>query len=108
MEEIKNTVYQVMRGWDVKKSGSQDNPDFWLRQILSKKERAHVQCSYFKNGVLGLKVDSSTWLYYFSTQKECLLDNLRKKFKSVKDVRFRIGELSEQEKNKISKARRRA
>jgi hypothetical protein len=93
MEEIKNTVNKIMRSWEVKKNGSGDNPDTWLRQALSKKEKEHIQCNYFKNGILSLKVDSSTWLYYFNMQKEDLLTNLRKKFKAVKDIRFRIGEL---------------
>jgi hypothetical protein len=92
MEEIKNTVTQIMRNWEVKKKGSHDNPDSWLRQVLTKKEKPHVQCNYFKNGILSLKVDSSTWLYYFSLQKEGLLTNLRKRSKAIKDIRFRIGE----------------
>jgi hypothetical protein len=94
MEAINKTIKGLIRDWESKRQLHQDtDPQDLLEKALNKKELAHIQFHYFRNGVMGLKVDSSTRLYYLSLKKEDLLVKLRKHFRSaIKDVRFSIGE----------------
>jgi hypothetical protein len=95
MEEIKNTILQVMQRLDTKrKTLDKDKPDAILKHIFSGKELKHVRLDYLKKGVLSLSVDSSSWLYYFSLHKEAVLKKLRGKSKAaIKDIRFYLGEI---------------
>ncbi|MDD5129777.1 MAG: DciA family protein [Candidatus Omnitrophica bacterium] len=79
-----------------KKSVFQDNgPQQWLKKALTKKELGHIRVKYFKNGVLGVSVDSSTWLYVLSLKKEELLAELKKENPGLKNINFRIGNIAE-------------
>jgi hypothetical protein len=102
MEVIKDTVKNLMQSWDVKrKRASKDDPRVLLKKIFTKKELGHVKFNYFRKGTIGINVDSSAWLYHFSLQKENLLAKLhRKHSNTIKDIRFRIGEINEKEKIK--------
>ena len=93
MEVIKDTIAQVMREWQSRSAGSGDEPDSWLKKILTKSELRHIKFRYFKKGVLGLSVDSSTRLYYLNAQKAKMLSGLKKQSDKVRDIRFHIGEL---------------
>ena len=94
MEKIKDTIESVIRDLMVKKSGvSDDNPDAWLRKVLTKKELGHIKLHYFRKGILGLSVDSSSWMYSLSLKKEIILNQLKKCSQDVKEVRFSIGDL---------------
>jgi hypothetical protein len=92
MEQIKDAVLEVMRGLDQKRTGSaSDNPEVFLRKVLTKKELSHIKFKYFKKGVLGLSVDSSAWLYSFNLQKEDLLSRLKECAGAVKEIKLRVG-----------------
>ncbi|MDD2689125.1 MAG: DciA family protein [Candidatus Omnitrophica bacterium] len=91
METIKDTIKNVMKGFKAQKNG--DNPQGLLKKTLTKRELAHIKFNYFKKGVLGWNVDSSSWLYKLSLEKEDILQGLNKKNKTIKDIRFRIGEV---------------
>lgn len=93
MEAIKETIKNVMQSWGQGKQAAVTDPEQLLKKILTKKELAHIKFSYFRAGILGINVDSSSWLYKFSLQKETLLEKLSKKISSIKDIRFRIGEI---------------
>lgn len=69
-----------------------ENPDLWLKKVLTKRELAHIKFNYFKKGVLGLWVDSSSWLYSLNLKKPELIDKLQSISGTIKDMRFRIGE----------------
>lgn len=93
MESIKDTVKNVMQALDTQKKGfSRDDPEMLLQKTLDKKELKHIKFVYFKKGVLGVNVDSSTWFYHLNLKKEDLLAKLGKKSNSIKDIRFRLGE----------------
>jgi hypothetical protein len=95
METIKNTIMQFMQELECKKTGAaKDNPEVLLKKFLSTKELKHIKIKYFRKGTLGITVDSSTWLYYLNLQKERLLADLRNESTAIKEIRFRIGELS--------------
>lgn len=94
MEAIKDTLQRVMQSWEAKvKLSARDDPQALLKKCLTKKESGHIKFRYFKKGVLGTNVDSSTWLYYFNLQKEPILSKLRKRSEKIKDIRFHIGDL---------------
>ena len=94
MERIKDTILEVMQSLDKKRtSGVANNPDEWLKKILTKKELGHIKVKYFRKGTLGLSIDSSTWLYYFNLQKEGLLKKLQQQNSQLKEMRLRIGEV---------------
>ncbi len=94
MEPIKNTIRVLMENLKTqKKKAKKGDPEQWLKKVLSTKELGHAQFGYFKNGVLNIKVDSSSWLYYLHLKKEALLARLSKKSDAIKDIHFRIGEM---------------
>jgi len=77
-----------------KKSGiSADEPQEWLKKVLTKKELGHIKFNYFRKGLLSLNVDSSSWLYSLNLQKESLLEKLKKCSSEIKEIRLRIGEV---------------
>lgn len=82
-----------MQGLDVKKKAScEAGPQQWLKKTLTKKELQHIKVKYFSKGVLGLSVDSSSWLYILSLRKEELLESLKKESSELKNISLRIGE----------------
>jgi len=94
MEAIKDTVANVLKKLSAKKSDTQDdNPEEWLKKVLTKKELEHIKFKYFKKGLLGVSVDSSSWLYMLSLKKEGLLKGLRKCSGNIKDIHFSIGDV---------------
>ena len=94
MEAIKNTVMNVMESLVSKKTGdSNESPQGWLKKALTKRQLEHIKINYFKKGVLSINIDSSSWLYSLTLQKEELLAKLNKISNGVKEIRFRIGEV---------------
>ncbi len=94
MEPIKEVVQNVIGALENKKKRCPiSDPNGLLKKVLTKKEQAHIKCNYLKKGILPVDVDSSSWLYSLSLQKEALLDKLREKSPEIKDIRFRIGEI---------------
>lgn len=92
MEQIKDTVEQFLKSLKAKnEKNAKDDPERALKKILSRKELKHMQFNYFKKGVLGIKVDSSTWLYYLNLQKQQLLRDISRESPIIKDIRFRLG-----------------
>jgi len=94
MEQIKDTIRQLVQAWETSKERfpAQD-PEQWLKKILTKKELKHIKINYFRKGVLGVNVDSSPWFYALSVRKAEVLGKLRQHCDSVKDIHFRVGEL---------------
>jgi len=94
MEPIKGTIQNLLEEWH-KRAEKQGDPEQWLKKILTKKELAHIKFNYFKKGVLGLSVDSSSLLYSLSLKKEELIGKLKQEERGVKDIRLRIGVVHE-------------
>lgn len=93
MELIKDTVQSVFENLTRRKgSAGGDNPEAWVKKTLTKRELRHIKCNYFKKGVLGIGVDSSSWLYYFNLKKEVLLKQLTKQSGQIKGIHFYLGE----------------
>ena len=94
MEAIKDTFSNIMQSLEVKKKGSpEDDPQKWLRKTLTKKQLQHIKFNYFKEGVLGIAVDSSTWLYELNLHKGSLLAKLQTNNKQVKELRITLGRI---------------
>ena len=95
MELLKNTLNDVMRQLGAKKSVFQESgPQAWLKKALTKTELGHIRVKYFNKGVLGISVDSSAWLYVLSLKKEELLGKLKPDHPELKNINFRIGEIT--------------
>ncbi|MCX5714636.1 MAG: DciA family protein [Candidatus Omnitrophica bacterium] len=93
MEEIKDAITSLMRQLQQKQEVSRhDNPTEWLKKILTKKELKHIKIDYFRQGTLGVSVDSSSWLYTLGIKKAELLAKLKKESLNIKDIHLRIGE----------------
>jgi len=92
MQTIKDIIPDVIRGLETKKR-AQDEPELLLKRVLPKKELGHVKFRYLRKGILGISVDSSSWLYQLNLQKPQLLVKLGKKSQTIKDIRFYIGEI---------------
>lgn len=96
METIKSTVINVIQELVSKKETGAQQADLQLllKKALTKKELKHIKFNYFKKGVLGIRVDSSAWLYSLNLKKEklqALLNN--NPGVQVKNIRFNIGEI---------------
>jgi hypothetical protein len=95
MESIQDTIRNVIDNLETRQNiVSRDSPEMLIKKIFPKKEQAHIKFNYLKNGILNVKVDSSSWLYHFSLQKEDLLAKLRKKSKAIQEIRFHLGEIN--------------
>ena len=94
METIKDIVRDVIQDLtSEKRQNRADDPQAILKKILTTRELRHIRFNYFKKGVLGLSVDSSSWLYNLNLQKEELLARLQRNSGAIKEIRFRIGEI---------------
>lgn len=93
-ERIKDTLQTIFKELTAKKQGfGKSHPEDWLKKALTKREQEHIKFYYFKKGILGVKVDSSGWLYKFSLEKARILSKLSRFSDEIKDIHFRIGEV---------------
>ena len=92
MQRIKYAIKDFLGELQKKRHASyKNNPERLLKSALTKKELGHARFSYFKKGILGIEVDSSSRLYLLTLRKEAMLEKLRKRSDKVRDIRFRLG-----------------
>jgi hypothetical protein len=96
MEAIRDTVREVIKRLETGKTGSSGaDPSFWLKKVLTKKELGHIKFNYFRRGILALKVDSAAWRYSLNLKREKLLAQLQRECAQIKELRMRLGDISE-------------
>lgn len=68
--------------------------DAW-GDVIGKTASTHAHPVSLAKGILTVNVDASSWLYELTLKKKEIIKKLagRLKGKSLKDIRFRIGEL---------------
>ncbi len=94
MERIREAIESVIRDLTVKKTANQGvSPEGWLKKALTKKELGHIKFHYFRKGILGVRVDSSAWMYSLSLKREKLVSRLKELAPDIKEVRFSIGDI---------------
>ena len=94
MEPIKDVIEDVIRNLTSKKLGANEaNPEEWLKKTLTKKELGHIKFHYFRKDVLGVRVDSSAWLYSLSLKKERLLMKIRECNPEIKEIHLSVGDV---------------
>ena len=94
MDKIKDLIEDLIRNLTVKKLEERGaDPEGWLKKTLTKKELGHIKFHYFRKGVLGVRVDSSAWMYSLSLKKEGLLRKIREHNPGVKAIHFSIGDV---------------
>lgn len=93
MEHIKNTIEELISSLQKQRENFTIEK---LEEIFSKtfteKELPHIKYAYFSKGILGIRVDSSNWMYHFNIQKKRLLTRLEQDVKDIKDIKFYIGD----------------
>lgn len=94
MELIKESINKFFVTLEAKRKDlTKEDPQYVLKKILTKEELKHLKFNYFYNGVLGLNIDSSPWLYQMNLKKEEILSKLRDQSKQIKDIKFNLGEV---------------
>lgn len=94
MEPIKETLSGLLKDIRVRKDKTAEwTPEALAKKAFSGKESQHLQAGNLKNGILYIKVDSSTWLYYFNLHKKELLEKLSGAQSPVKDLKFSLGQI---------------
>ncbi len=94
MEQIKDVIEDVIRNLTAKKLGENEtDPQEWLKKTLTKKELGHIKFHYLRKGVLGIRVDSSAWMYSLSLKKEQLLRKIKEYNPAIKEIHFSIGDV---------------
>ena len=95
MEAIKNTLEGLLKDLAARKEKSADqDPENLIKKFFSRKEAEHGRAGILKNGVLYIKVDSSTWLYYFNLHKKEFLEKFSARNPQIKSLKFSLGEFS--------------
>lgn len=97
MEAIKETILKLIGSWQkqINLEGG-ESPDEILKKAVSQDEWPHVQFNSFKNGIFGIIVDSSSWLYTLNLKKQSLVEKLCQLSNwPIKDLRFKIGEIED-------------
>ncbi|MDP2905694.1 MAG: DciA family protein [Candidatus Omnitrophota bacterium] len=93
MEIIKDTINAVMQGLAQKKKAAGDDTRELLKKVLTKNELAHIKCNYFRKGILGILVDSSSVYYKLNLRKNELIEKLSKELSGIEDISLRMGDL---------------
>lgn len=92
MDTIRQTVSAVMAQLTAEHGKAvEQGPAAWIKRLFSSQERRHVRFGYYRKAVLGLEVDSSSWLYHLNLRRQDLLAHLRQLAPEVKDLRLRLG-----------------
>ncbi len=95
MEAIKDTLDVLLKELASRKEKSaEQSPENLVKKIFSRKEAEHARASFLKNGVLSIKTDSSTWLYYFNLHKKELTEKFSALNPQIKSLKFSLGEFS--------------
>ena len=95
MEAIKETLDLLLKDLkDRKNKAAEIAPEFLAQKAFSRKEFLHCQAGGLRSGVLQIKVDSSTWLYYFNLHKKELLEKFSGHNSQIKDIKFSLGEIA--------------
>jgi predicted nucleic acid-binding Zn ribbon protein len=93
VEAIKQSLEVLLKELEARKEkASRMAPDFLAQKIFSAKEALHARAGTLKNGILYLKTDSSTWLYYFNLHKKELLEKFSAGNSQIKELKFGLGE----------------
>jgi len=93
MERINKTILDVLEGLQSHKNNKEyGRVREILKKNLAKKAYEHVELYNLKDGILSLKVGSSSWLYYLRLEKENLLGKIKKQYSAIKDIRFSLGD----------------
>jgi len=94
MEKLRDVIEDVIRNLTTKSlHDNEGDPQEWLKKVLTKKELGHIKFHYFRKDVLGVRVDSSAWMYSLSLKKEKLLAKIRVYNPEIKEIHLSIGDV---------------
>jgi hypothetical protein len=95
VEAIKETLDLLLKDLkDRKNKAAEVSPEFLAKKVFSRKELPHCQAAGLKSGILQIKVDSSTWLYYFNLHKKEWLEKFAGYNSQIKEIKFSLGQFA--------------
>ena len=93
MDSIKAIVFKVIQEWANNNLESNQNVQEQWNQVVDQKQQSHSAIDEFKNGKLGVKVDSAAWIYQLNSQKNNILKKIQMLNPAVKEIIFKIGKV---------------
>jgi predicted nucleic acid-binding Zn ribbon protein len=93
---VKGIIDGLITKWEkgaVKKAGAVG--EAWVASV-DNETKEHTRPVSFKNGILMVVVEDSTWLYKLTLDKKVLLEKFNGNYtgrKKARDIRYRIGSL---------------
>ncbi len=93
IDSVVSGLLQRLEAHKVKKANAVR--EAW-REAVSKKALGHTQPVSFKNNVIMVIVENSSWLYELTMEKKEILKKFNKKYsgrKKARDIRFRVGKI---------------
>jgi predicted nucleic acid-binding Zn ribbon protein len=95
-EDIGGILNQVIKKLDTKMHGPRESIVQAWHEVSQPEALSHTKPVAFKNNILTIEVDSSTWFYVLSLKKKSILEDMKKKIGKniLEDIKFRIGEIT--------------
>ena len=98
ISSIKDITKSVIKDLTKKKQTKADRVRTAWKRSVAKRFYKHTQPASFRRKRLVIDVDSSSWLYELTIHKEKIKARLKRELKDdFKEVRFRIGQLENEE-----------
>jgi hypothetical protein len=92
MEKIARVVDNFMQGLKERKESLPISPEACLKEAIPAEAKGHIKFRNFKNGIMYVQTDSSSWLYYLRLRQDKLTQDLRQRCPAVKDIRITVGD----------------
>ena len=91
MEEIKSILWKILKNIEAKQQEEDNFKKYW-EESVTKKISKHAKVTFFKKGELFVNVENPTWLCELKSNKETILEKIKKISKGkIKSIRFKVG-----------------
>lgn len=94
MDEIKDIVQSVFGKLDKRQPTEENKLEGIWRNVLNEKEKKHTALIGIREGVLSVAVDTPAWLYQMKIKKGRILRKIQEEISEVKNIYFKIGNVS--------------
>ncbi len=96
MERLGSAIQKVLGSLRGQQRAAEEEVAGVLKKCLTKKELRHIKIKYFRDGVLGLTVDSAAFLYEMRLRAGELKERYAREAPAVKDIRISVGVLHDE------------
>jgi len=91
MDSIKDVIKDVIGKISQKNSNFTNNIEEIFKGTIKENEGKHCSVSGYKDGILIIVVESTTWLYEIKKKQHTILKKLKEKIPDIESIKFRIG-----------------